>query len=586
MSNIHTIHLSTYETPVVKESKQNDWVEFGESNDYFNFLAERYRNSTTNSAIINSVSRLIYGRGISALDANRRPNEYAAMVSMFAPDDLRKVCTDRKLFGQAAFQVLYKGGKVVKAHHIPVNLLRPEKCNEDGEITGYYYSDNWEDTKKFPPKRFDAFGYGSSEIKILYIMPYEVGMKYFAFPDYSGAIPYATLEEEISQYLINEVQNGFSPTMIVNFNNGVPTEEQQNLITNKVTGKLSGSKGKKIVTAFNDSKETATSIEAVPLNDAPEHYSYLSEECVRKIMLGHGVTSPLIFGIATTTGFSANADELKNSVVLFDNMVIRPFQDEIIEAMDKILAENEISLKLFFKTLQPLEFTDLENTTNKEQVVEETGTELSAEIELDTDGLISLGEDEEMEGWVLVDSRDVDYDLENELDEQLKNWKPKQTILQRLASTVKAIPNAKSSQDKIVNDIQWKVRYQYTGNPNPQRGFCKQMMSAKKIYRKEDLERVNSNSVNAGFGHNGQPYNVFLFKGGPRCKHSFKRLTFASIEGAGIDVTNPNAKQIGTGIASKRGFKVTNPYQVSVQPNNLPNKGFHPNNKNLPSDAR
>jgi hypothetical protein len=191
-----------------------------------------------------------------------------------------------------------------------------------------------------------------------------------------------------------------------------------------------------------------------------------------------------------------------------------------------------------------------------------------------------------MEGWVLVDERDVDYDLEDELDEQLKNYKPKQNLFQKLATAVKSIPNAKSEQDKTIGDIQWKVRYQYTGNPKPQREFCERMMKAKKIYRKEDLVNVNSNVVNDGFGHNGEPYNVFLFKGGPRCHHSFKRLTFANIEGMGIDVTNPNAKRIQTGIASKRGFKVTNPYQVSIQPNNLPRKGFHPDNNNLPQDAR
>ena len=308
---------------------------------------------------------------------------------------------------------------------------------------------------------------------------------------------------------------------------------------------------------------------------------------MRKIMLGHTVTSPLIFGIATSTGFSSNADELKNSVVLFDNMVIRPMQDEMLSAIQQIIAFNGISLKLYIKTLQPLEFTDLENAMNKEQVAEETGTELSAQdADVNVDELVNLGEDEDLEGWILVDERDVDYDLEDELDEQLKNYKPKQNLFQKLASAVKAIPNAKSSQDKVIDDIQWKVRYKYAGNPNPERAFCSKMMSANKIYRKEDLENVNSNTVNAGFGHKGQPYNVFLFKGGPRCHHSFKRLTFASIERAGIDVTNPNARKIPTGIASKRGFKVTNPYQVSVQPNNLPLKGFHPNNKNLPKDVK
>lgn len=584
MNNLHSIQLAQYELPIVKESNRNEWVEIGENNGYYDFLLERYRNSTTNNALINSISRLIYGKGLSALDANRKPNEYAAMMAMFAPSCLRKIAIDRKMLGQAAFQVHYKGGKVVKAYHIPVNLLRPEKCNKDGQIEAYYYSDNWEDTKKFSPKRIDAFGFGTSDVKILMIQPYEVGMKYFSFPDYKGGIPYALLEEEISEYLINEVQNGFSPTMVVNFNNGVPTEEQQQIINSKVLGKLSGSKGKRIVTAFNDNKDTATTVEAIPLNDAPEHYSYLSEECMRKVMLSHSVTSPLIFGVATSTGFSSNADELKNSVILFDNMVIRPFQEEILEAINMILAENGITLKTYFKTLQPLEFTDLENAQSAEQVAEETGTELSEQVNLNA--LIDLGEDENMEGWILVDERDVDYDLEDELDEQLKNYKPKQNLFQKLASAVKAIPNAKSEQDKVVNGIQWKVRYKYAGNANPQRDFCKKMMSSNKIYRKEDLVNVNSNVVNAGFGHNDEPYNVFLFKGGPRCHHSFKRLTFASFEGVGIDVTSPKAKNIQTGIAAKRGFKVTNPYQVSVQPNNLPRKGFHPANNNLPIDAQ
>jgi hypothetical protein len=125
--------------------------------------------------------------------------------------------------------------------------------------------------------------------------------------------------------------------------------------------KLTGSRGQKVIVAFNDNAESKTTVDDIPLNDAPEHYTYLSEECLRKIMLGHNVTSPLLFGVASSNGFSSNADELQNSSILFDNMVIRPFQEEILESIDKILAFNGISLKLYFKTLQPLEFVDLEN---------------------------------------------------------------------------------------------------------------------------------------------------------------------------------------------------------------------------------
>jgi len=45
-------------------------------------------------------------------------------------------------------------------------------------------------------------------------------------------------------------------------------------------------------------------------------------------------------------------------------------------------------------------------------------------------------------------------------------------------------------------------------------------------------------------------------------------------------------KEIGTRAAEIKGYKVTNPYEVSVYPNNLPLKGFSPRNKNLPSDVK
>ena len=587
MTSNHVIELSAYTSPVVTEDKRNDWVNYGEDNNYFQFLIDRYSNSATHSAVVNNISRLIYGKGLSALDASKKPNDYAQMLTLFTPNDLRRVIQDLYLLGQGAFQVHYdKGHKnVIKVYHIPVQLLRPEKCDKDGNIVGYYYSDNWEDPKKFVPKRFDAFGEGSSEIEILMIQPYSVGAKYFSRVDYQGALEYTVLEEKISEYLINEVSNGFSPTTIVNFNNGTPTDGQKDEIARATISKLTGSTGKKVVVSFNEDEAKKTTIDSVPLNDAPEHYQYLSDECRSKILTGHCVTSPLIFGIATTTGFSANADELKNSVILFDNMVIRPKQEVILEALDSILAFNGVSLKLYFKTLQPLEFVDLSNAQSTDQVAEETGVEMSAEKSELEMYLDSIGEDIG-EDWVLVDERDVDYDLEDELDLQLQ---PKKTMLSKVLDFVSsgvARPNAKSGQDKVVDGIQWKVRYQYTGNANPQRDFCRVMMSTKKVYRKEDLESMNSKIVNKGFEHNNEPYNVFLFKGGPRCKHSFKRLTFASLEGQNVDVNSPKARQIGTRKAEIMGYKITNPYQVSVQPNNLPRKGFHPNNENLPSDVK
>jgi hypothetical protein len=586
MNNFHVINLAKYEPPQVVESKREDWVTYGDANSYFTFLIDRYKNSTTNNAIINNISRLIYGRGLFALDANRKPNEYAQMMALFNQDCLRKLCFELKALGQCAIQVHYDKShkKILKAYHIPVQLLAPEKCNKDGEIEAYYYSDNWEDTKKFPPKRISAFGFSKDEIEILYIKPYSLGMKYFSYVDYQGALSYALLEEEVSNYLINEVQNSFSGTKIVNFSNGVPTPEMQDEISQQVLGKLTGSKGRKVIVSFNDNPENKTTVEDIPLNDAPEHYTYLSEECLRKIMLGHNVTSPLLFGIATSTGFSSNADELKNSAILFDNMVIKPFQDLLIASLDRILAFNGISLKLAFRTLQPLEFTDVENAQNEEQVAEETGTMLSKDSVI-AQALIDLGEDAQ-ENWVLIDDYVVDYDAEEEADKEIETLnKPKKSLLSKivnLVSTGTANPRAKSEQDEVVDGIKFITRYSYDGQiKENSREFCKKMIGANKLYRKEDIIRMSNQVVNEGWGPEGiDLYSIWLYKGGGDCGHVWRRKTFVAFdEKTGIDPLSPKAKTISTNKAEKAGYRVRNPKLVAMRPKDMPYNGFLPTNK-------
>ena len=588
-NNVHVLNLSAYTTPVIQESKRDAWVDYGEDNNYYSFLLDRYTNSTTNNAIINNISRLVYGRGLSAVDASRKPNEYAQAMAMFSKECLRKIAIDRKMLGQFAIQVHYndKHDRILKAFHMPVNLLRAEKCNKDGEIEAYYYSDDWTDVKKYPPVRIPAYGYSKDKIEILFSKPYAVGMKYYAYPDYQGAVPYALLEEEIADYLINEVQNGFSGTKVVNFNNGVPTEEQQSIITNKVLGKLTGSKGQKVIVAFNDNMDTKTTVDDLPLNDAPEHYTYLSEECMRKIMLGHNVTSPLLFGIAGANGFSSNADELQNSFILFNNMVIKPLQDEILEALDTILAYNGISLNLFFKTLKPLEFTDLENAQNQEQVAEETGTELSKHEHLNEDvakALIELGE-EPNENWLLIDEFPVDYDLDDTENEMLSKDLKKSLFskLVELVSTGDARPNITSKQDKVIDGIKFITRYVYEGKTGGKSGkgrqFCNAMMDAKKIYRKEDIQKMSGQQVNAGFGPRGAAtYDIWLYKGGANCHHRWNKQVYATFSGKALNIGSKELKQVAVRKAEKLGYVVKNEALVSTRPFDMPDRGYLPKN--------
>jgi hypothetical protein len=303
-------------------------------------------------------------------------------------------------------------------------------------------------------------------------------------------------------------------------------------------------------------------------------------------MLGHNVTSPLLFGIASSNGFSSNADELQNSFILFNNMVIRPFQEEILEAFDRILAFNGIALKLFFRTLKPLEFTDLENAQTEEQVTEETGadaTELSSQLDNEiAQKLIDLGEDVP-EGWLLIDEKPVNYDTDEEENERL-NKEPKKSVFNKLVelvSTGTARPNASSIQDEVIDGIKFFTRYVYAGVMSENsRPFCKKMMSANKIYRKEDILNMEFQVVNEGWGPEGaDTYSIWLYKGGGNCHHRWNKQLYAQFDSRfGIDINSPNAKQIGQAKASQYGYVISNEPLVSQRPVDMPNYGFLPTN--------
>lgn len=575
MNNI--IQLSSYTAPVIVENNKNEWVEYGEDNNYYQFLIDRYNNSATNNAVINNICRLIFGQGLTATDSAMKPNEWAQLLSILKEDDLRRIIFDLYALGQCALQIHYdKGHKAItRAFHTPIQLLRPEKCNQDGDIVGYFYSDNWSDPKKYVPKRFDAFGTSKKEVEILYLAPYSAGMKYFSNVDYQGGIDYAFLEQKIAEYLINEVENSFAPTSIVNFNNGTPTDEMKDEISAQVISKLTGSKGKKVVISFNENESTKTTIDTVPLNDAPEHYQYLSDESTFKILRSHNVTTPLLFGVSVATGFSSNADEMKTGALLFENMVIKPKQQMIVEMIKKILSFNGVSLNLRFKTLNPLQ-------GDEPQPVQEV--QMSAQDELD---VAKYGEDIDLDEWVLIDSRDADAEFEDELDAQLEKYN-EQTTLSKVLNFVKtgtARPNANSIQDGKL----FKHRYRYVGDTSEKsRLFCKKMRQADKVYRKEDIIRMNSEVVNqtrtrsdgteGGFGPLGATtYDIWLFKGGRSCRHKWVRETYLRKSDVNSPIAKKFMKEFKPSVARKLGEIVpVNDKRVYTRPIDMPNQGAYP----------
>jgi hypothetical protein len=582
MSNIRFVAMNSYVKPEIKEVANKGWVEYGDDNNYFQYLIDRYNGSPTNNAIINGIIDMVYGKGLGATDAAQKPDEYAMMMSLFSKQTVSRVCSDFKMMGNAAFQVIYNKdhSKIVKVEHIPVETLRAERANEKGDIPAYYYAKSWDAVKarKEEPVRIDAFGMSNNGIEILYIKPYKAGYYYYAPTDYQGSLPYADLEEEVANYHINNIKNGLAPSMLVNFNNGIPTEEDQTLIERRIADKFSGSSNAgRFILAFNDNKELAATIEPVQLSDASDQYQFLSTECTQKIMVGHRVTSPMLLGIKDNSGLGNNAEELKTASILFDNIVIRPLQEMILDAIEQILSFNQASLNIYFKTLQPLEFKE-EIVAPADVVETSTGVELSsdvtdAQLEDVFDRLAEFGEEEDLENWDLVDERPVDYGQEAYLDSLLK-----------LAKTGDAFPNAKSEQDGISKDgRKYKIRYAYAPNSakSNSRDFCKKMVNAKKVYRKEDIERMGKQEVNAGFGPRGSAnYDIWLYKGGARCHHFWMRKTYlAKTEDVTPDAKNPNA-DVSVNQARKAGVDLPrNDKKVATRPVDMPNEGFLPKSK-------
>ena len=591
MNDLRIVNLSTYTTPDIVEKSNKEWVSYGADNNYFKYLIDRYNGSPTNNAIINGISEMIYGRGLDALNSNKKPEQYAKMISLFHKDMVRKLCYDLKLMGQCAMQVIYSKDRktVAQVEHIPVENLRAEKCNEKGEIEAYYYADDWSKVKNVGhTTRIPAFGCSTENIEIIYVKPYRAGYKYYSSPDYAGGLQYAELEQEISNYHLNNILNGLAPSMLINFNNGTPNAEERQALENRIYQKFSGSSNAgKFILAFNDNPESAATIEPIQLSEAHQQYQFLSDESSKKVMVAHRVVSPMLLGIKDNSGLGNNADELKTASTLMDNTVIRPFQMLLIDAFDSILAYNQMSLKLYFKTLQPLEFTDLENVEDAETREEETGVKLSQELpdELGStiaDELIDLGQDESelLAEYDLVDESEVDYELNDELDEVITdlNTEPEETTLSKIwnfVSTGTAKPNAKSTQDgKSKQDsqkgVQFLVRYSYA----PQkagansRQFCSKMVGAKKVYRKEDIVAMGNKAVNAGFGKGGSDtYSIWLYKGGARCNHKWFRKTY--------QIKGGKKSEITTGQARSKGFKAPkNAQKVPVAPKDMKYKGY------------
>ena len=381
------IKLSHYNIPHLVEDSRNDWVSFGEDNLYPNYLLELFLGSAINGALIKSIGAMIYGEGLAATNADESietKESYLRLTELLHNSDddvLKDLAMDLKLFGGCYVNVIWSRdrSKIAKMKHIPAQYIRSGKMI-DGEIDTYYYSANWAKVKKsqFKPRAYAAFNTEdrTQASQILMIRDKNPALFYGFAPDYVAATDWIQMELEIAQFHLSNITSGMTPSMHVGFSNGVPTDEERKTIERQLNAKFAGSgNAGKILITFNDGKETAPIIEPIQMNDAQSAWEGMSKQAVNQILAGHRVTSPILFGIrAEGGGLGNNADELRDAFSLFTNTVIIPFQNTLLKGLEKIFRVNDINLDLYFKSLKPADFIDLEVTkTQSEEDQEKEG---------------------------------------------------------------------------------------------------------------------------------------------------------------------------------------------------------------------
>ena len=613
--NIININLETSTAPVVTETRGKEWISYGDANGewanlYPQFLIDLYYSSSITAAIVNATSEMIAGGDLIISDEDERDLESKIKLQNFMDransneslhEVIKKLSFDFKLQGAFALNIVWSQDRtqIAEVYHIDVSKLRCARPDEMGRTTGYYISADWTNTRQNKPYYVPAFNPNdrTSANQIMYSGLYSPNMNSYYIPDYVSCNNWSLLDARISEFHLNNVSSGFSGSFMVNFSNGVPTQEERFQIEQSLTDKFTGQNNAgKFILTFSDDKTRTPEIQAISPSDLDKQYLALQELLTQNILSGHRVTSPMLMGIKSDTGLGNNADELNSAGNFYLNTVVKPFQDMIVKQLRKIFQVNQMDMPVSFVQLKPitLEFTseDLKAVMTEAEIRSELGLEpLDVEVREDfskvekteLDAFIEEFGEDINEDWELIEEEVVDGEHQDFDFEETLNEIAGEKI--ELASTGRAIPSRKSEQDGISKKSYdyFRVRYVYsndnflTNKSGTRRKFCQQMMGANKLYRKEDIINMGKKSVNPGFGIDGaNKYSIWLYKGGPQCFHFWSRRIFKTVIGESKTTKIEDADAIGYTKAKSEGFTAKkNDKLVATPPRKMKNNGYY-----------
>ena len=331
----------------ILEKKTDEYVKFGEYNNFPNELIELYNNSSIHNTCVNAIVDGIVGEGLIGDPewvtdiANGNGESWNAIF--------KKVAQDYKLYGGFSLEIIWNKARtrIAEIYHVDFSYLRAKEKDYRGQIPGYYISDEWDEKYKYGGRSVSDLPYlplynkstKAVEPQQIYVYrPYRPGQKYYPLPDYVGALRVIDLDTEVDNFHINNIKNGLAPSLaITTYTNA--NEDEREAIERMLQLQYAGSNNAGSLLYMDvDSPENKPDITPIPQNGADDYYYNLNEMVMQKILTAHRITSPMILGIKTP-GQLGGRDETIDAYLLLLNTVIRPYQQDILAVFEELMEE-------------------------------------------------------------------------------------------------------------------------------------------------------------------------------------------------------------------------------------------------------
>lgn len=352
LTNVEDITPYNFSEYYLSSSK---WVNFGENNDWPDYLRTLYLTSPTHQSIIDQTINLSLGEGVIVKEPELNPLSNKWLQDNFPKDVVKLMIQDLKIYGYTTIKV-YGSGEICE--YDEAIKYRFDKKDENGKVNYIWYSNDWSSyhSKKNKPTKLPIYKQGiDSDVSVMVIQLDKKGYDYYSPVDYNAGINWVNIESEIANYHLSNIKNGLFPSFVINVFGDEFSEEQMDMIENNINKKFGGSSNSgRAIVGFSANKDMATTIDTIEQANIDKTYEFLSNESSRKILLAHGVSSPLLMGIRDTGGgFGSNADELEKAFFIYYESKLKHIQNYILQGINVLMNGNLLFANLEFSTYNP-----------------------------------------------------------------------------------------------------------------------------------------------------------------------------------------------------------------------------------------